>query len=101
MVSLSADVQVRRALGDETKWAQAIEGLRASYSLGVLTSRGLLPHMRRTLTLPDTVARQVVDKPLEFPTALVGVAEARCRQLDAASILPVGQVADDDDWFTE
>ena len=85
MVSLSADVQVRRALGDETKWAQAIEGLRASYSLGVLTSRGLLPHMRRTLTLPDTVARQVVDKPLEFPTALVGVAEgplppARCGQ---------------------
>ena len=42
IASLRADVQVRRALGDETKWSQAIEGLRASYSLGVPTSREFL-----------------------------------------------------------
>ncbi len=101
IVSLRADVQVRHALGDDTKWSQAIRSLRASYSLGVPTSRSFPPHMRRTFTLPNAVARQVVDEPLEFPAALVGVAEARCRQLDAASILPVGQVADDDGWFTE
>ena len=101
VVSLSADVQVRRALGDETKWSQATEGLRSSYSLRGPTSGAFFAHPRRTLTLPDTVAREVVDQPLDFPAALVRVAEARCRQLDAAKILPVGRVADDEGWFTD
>ena len=101
VVSLCADVQVRRALEDETKWSQAIEALRSSYSLGALTTRGFLPHRRRSLTLPDTVAREIVDQPLEFPAALVRVAEARCRQLDATRILPVGRAATDEGWFTD
>ena len=101
VVSLRADVQVRRALGDETKWSQAIEGLISSYSLGAPTSRAFFPLLTRSLTLPDTVAREVVDQPLEFPAALVQVAEARCRQLDATRILPVGRVAADEGWFTD
>ena len=52
VVSLSADVQVRRALGDETKWSQATEGLRSSYSLRGPTSGAFFAHPRRTLTLP-------------------------------------------------
>ena len=101
VVSLRADVQVQRAFRDETKWSQAIEALRLSYSLGVPSSRSLFPHLRRSFTLPDTIARGVVDQPLEFPAALVRIAEARCRQLDAARILPVGRVATDEDWFTD
>ena len=101
IVSLRADVLVRRALGDETKWPQAIDGLRSSYSLGVHTRRAFFPYLRRSRTLPDTVAREVVDQPLEFPAALVWVAEARCRQLDAARIVPVGRVATDEGWFTD
>ena len=105
VISLRTDVQVRRALRDETKWSQAVEGLRSSYSLGVPTSRAfgrsffLLP--RRILTLPDTLAREVVDQPLDFPAAIVRVAEDRCRQLDAVRILPVGRVATDEGWFTD
>ena len=104
VVSLRADVQVRRALGDETKWSQAVEGLRSSYSLGAPTSialRASFPHLRRSPSLPDMVAREVVNQPLEFPAALVRVAEARCRQIDAARILPVGRVATDEGWFTD
>ena len=101
VVSLRADVQFRRALRDETKWSQAIEGLRSSYSLGAPTGRALFLHLRHGLTLPHTVAREVVAQPLEFPAALVWVAEAHCRQLDAAKILPVGQVATDEGWFSD
>ena len=101
LVSLRADVQVRRALQDDTKWSQAIEGLRANYSLGADTDRALLVELMHNLTLPETVAREVVAQPLEYPAALVRVAEARCRQLDSARILPVGQVADDEGWFTD
>ena len=101
VVSLRADVQVRRAFEDKTKWSQAIEALRSSYRLGAPTSRVFSPHLRRNLTLPDTISREIVDQPLEFPTILVGIAEACCRQLDAARILPVGRVATDEGWFTD
>ena len=63
VVSLCADVQVRRALEDETKWAQAIEAVRRSYSLGAPTTQIFLPHLSHGLTLPDAVAREVVDHP--------------------------------------
>ena len=99
VISLRADIQVRRALKDKTKWPQAIEGLRSSHNLRAPTRSPLFQHLRRNLTLPDSVAREVVSQPLEFPTALVRVAEASCRQRDAALIVPVGQVATDEDWF--
>ena len=101
VVSLRADVQVRRALVDETKWPQAIEGLRSSYSLGATTSRVLFPRLGSDIILPDMVAREVVDHPLEFPAVVVRLAEAHCRRLDASRILPVGQVAVDEGWFMD
>ena len=101
VVSLRTDFQVARAIEDETRWSQAIEDLRESYSLGAPTRRGYFQHLGLRPTLPDTVAREVVDHPLEFPADIVRVAEACCRQLDAAKILPVGRVAIDDSWFTD
>ena len=101
IVSVRADFQVRRAFQDKTKWPQAIEGLRSSYNLGAPRSRALSQHLRGTRTLPDTVAREVVGQPLEFPAALVGMAEARCFQLNAAKILPVGRVATNENWFAD
>ena len=101
VVTLRADIQVLRALGDATKWYQAIEGLRSSYNLGAPTSRVFYQRVGRNPTFPETVAREVVDQPLEFPAAVVRVAETCCRQLDAARILPVGRVATDEGWFTD
>ena len=99
--TLRADIEVRRALSHETKWPRAVKSLRSSYRLGAATSRVLFPAHRLTPKLPDAIAREIVDQPLEFPAALVQVAEARCRQLDAAKILPVGRVANEEGWFTE
>ena len=101
VVSLCADVQVLRALGDETMWPQAIEGLKSSYRLGAPTSRLFSHGLEPIPTLPGPVAREVVDQPLNFPAAIVRLAEACCRQLDAARILPVGQVATNEGWFKD
>ncbi len=101
LVSLRAKVRVRRAYRDETMWSLAIEDLKLSYTLSVPPSRALFPHLRRNLALPNSVAREVVDQPLDFPAALVRAAEARCRQLDAARIMPVGRVAIVEGWFTD
>ena len=101
VVSLRADIQVRRAFENKTKWSKAIEALRSSYRLGAPTSGSFSPLLRLNHDLPDSVAREIADQPIELPTILVGIAEARCRQLDAAKILPVGRVATDEGWFTE
>ena len=71
--------------------------------LGGPTNRQLLRQLSPSLalTLPEAEAREVVERPLEFPAILVRVAEARCRVLDAARVLPVGQVAFDEGWFPD
>lgn len=99
--ALRADVEFRRALRDELRWPQAIESLRTSYSLGASTGSTFFPYRRRHSILPEEVARKIVDNPLEFPAALVHLAETRCRQLDAVRILPVGRVATEAGWFTD
>ena len=78
IVSLRTDLQVRRALGDQTMWSQAIEGLRLSYSLGAPIGRVSYQHLGPRL--PAAVAREVVGHPLEFPAPLVRVAETCCRR---------------------
>ena len=99
VVSLRTDVLIRRALENETKWPQAIENLRLNHSLGAPTSRVVYESFGLRLTLPDTVAREIVDQPLEFPAALVWTAENSCRQLDAPKILAVGKAATAEGWF--
>ena len=99
--ALRADVEFRRALRDESRWSQAIESLRTSYSLGAPIGSTFFPYRRRHSILPEEVAREIVDNPLDFPAALVHLAETRCRQLDAARIVPVGRVATKEGWFAE
>ena len=101
VMSLCADVEFRRALRNESNWPRAIELLRSSYRLGAPTNRPLFRHLMQTPDLPGRVAREVAGQPLDFPAALVRVAEVHCRQLDAAKILPVGRVAADEGWFTD
>lgn len=99
VMSLRADVQAQHALKDEAKWPQAIEGLRSIHNLGAPTRSIRFQRPRRPL--PALLAREVVGQPLEFPVALVRAAEAACRQLDAARVLPVGRVATDEGWFVD
>ena len=102
VLAVRADVEVWRALGDETKWPQAIESLRSNYRLaGALGGGALFQLHRRSPGVPDAVAREVVDQPLNLPATLVRVAEARCREIDAAKIVPVGRVAADEGWFAD
>ena len=101
MFALRTNVEVGRALVDETRWPVAIDCLRTSYQQGASTNSVLIRLRIRDSRLPEEVARVVVNSPLEFPTTLVQIAEFRCRELDAAKILPVGQAAEDEGWFSD
>lgn len=99
IVSLRADVALRRALRDESEWSRAIDCLRLSYDLGGTTSPAFFEHMESGLALPESAARTVVADPLRFPAFLVWMAENRCRGLSASTVLPVGEVASREGWF--
>ena len=101
IVSLCASELLRYAVQDETKWPQAMEGLKRAYKQGVFTRGVLFEHLEYDQTLPHTVASEVVDHPVEYPASLVSMAEATCRQRDGDLISPVGQVAIDEDWFAD
>ena len=101
VASLRANVQVPHPQTDDTKLSQAMERLRLSYSLGAPTGRFFLPLLRRRLTLPDMVAREAVNQPLDFPTDPGRVSEGRWRELGWARVLPVGRVAADEGWFAD
>ena len=96
-MSLRADLHVRRALADRTKWPHAVESLRLAYSLGGSISG--FPYQHLGSRLPADVARKVVDDPLAFPATIVRAAENRCRRLDASRVLPVGDAAAEEEWF--
>ena len=101
VISLRADIQFRHALAGRTEWSRAIAGLRASYGFGAPHASVFFRYPRLVRTLPEAVAREIVDHPFELPPRLVQAAEARCRRLDVSRILPVGRVANAEGWFTD
>ena len=100
--SLRADVDVMRAMADEEVWSAVLETVRLAYGQGARTDRLLgIGHRRRRWTLPEGAAREIVSDASSFPAGLVQAAEERCRHADAKRILPVGRVAERDEWFVD
>ena len=92
---------LRRALKSraDTAWSIALSQVSKNYALGAKASNSLRRIQQHTKILPEKFAREVANLPHEFPAVLVRAAEARCRQIDAKHIVPVGRVAADERWF--
>jgi hypothetical protein len=85
--------------GNWRRFAQLAErvygGTRAS-------DRVLLPTLtplRRATPMPLTIAREITDRPDDFPFVLVTLAEQRCREDVAGSVVPVAVSAEKEGWF--
>ena len=101
--ALRANMEVMNAFRDDTKWPNTIESLKRRYRLDALTIDGFVRyhHHGHRPVLPDAIAKDVVNNPLDFPANFVRAAESRCRELSTNQILPVGRVAADEGWFVE
>lgn len=55
------------------------------------------PHMDK---FPIEVAEQIVSHANKYPGHLVAFAESICRQVVASKIIPVGEIAERDQWFS-
>lgn len=99
VASFRGAMEVTLALTDRARWPIAIEVLRKNYGLGVSANRELYALWGQRSRLPDGIARGVMEQASEFPSGLLRVSEARCRQLDAGTIVPVGRIAAEEGWF--
>jgi hypothetical protein len=85
-------------------WSPDLDLVQKAYSVRIVPGRFFrlvaARHVPRPTAMPIRMARKIVEHPRNFPTVLVAVAEARCRQAVARKIVPVGKVAGQDGWFS-
>ena len=82
-------------------WDEMLRLVRRSYNANGFT-RELDPRpagRRRTLGMPEDVARAIVRDCVAYPTDLVRIAEARLRGIAMGEVTPVGEVAHRNHWF--
>jgi hypothetical protein len=99
VLELLQRTRYRKALSDSKEWPRALQAIRAAYRQGSFASHFELPHSAESL--PVGIAQKVVEKPTEYPLALVAVAEARCKSSAMKQITPVGERAQQEEWFSE
>jgi hypothetical protein len=85
-------------------WNPNLNLIARSYAAGIISEpnplRQAAPHRRMT-TVPFGIARRIAESPQKYPDYLVAFAEASCREAVASKIIPVGDIAQRDRWFTE
>lgn len=99
VANFRGEIEVILAVSDKSRWPVAIEVLGDNYRMGVAPDREVRSLWMQESRLPEDVARVVMERASDFPSSLVRVAEARCRQLNAGSIVPVGRTAAEEAWF--
>jgi hypothetical protein len=79
--------------------------IERSYSAGVVPEYGFsfLRHEDpATFTgFSEEVAKAVASFPERYPMEIIGAAEAFCKEAVASTIVPVGEIARRDKWFSE
>jgi hypothetical protein len=95
-------VAMRRALSDPRYWQDNIGLITRTYANGVVSDRYSPYRFARAAQnrLPLDLARQILERAEQFPNDLVNVAEAHWRMHVAESIVPVGDIAERDKWFS-
>lgn len=48
---------------------------------------------------PYDIAQEIARNPDHYPSFLVAAAESKCMDIVAHQIIPVGKIAEEEDWF--
>jgi hypothetical protein len=70
---------------------------------GALSDRYAFQHFSQRTSensLPNSIAEEIARQPDCYPAFLVLAAEAKCKNIVASKILPVGEIARRDKWFS-
>ena len=78
--------------------------IERSYARGVMVDRSITRLRQAPFTAPTFsthVADHIASHPDRFPMELVGLSEAVCKEIVSAQVVPVGVIAQRDNWFPE
>lgn len=82
-------------------WEVALPLIAGAYARGAVTMHYAASlFARRGQEMPIALAREVVTRAEQYPAYVVASAQEACRALVAQSIIPVGQVAENQRWFS-
>lgn len=93
---------LRAAQQNPDAWQNWLSIISRSYAKGVISDRYFgyaFARAVRMQDLPQEIAEEIVQDCESYPTELVGWAEQVCRQRVAEQVVPVGTVAENQNWF--
>ncbi len=92
---------MKAALQEPGSWQKWLPTISRSYKKGAISHGhpGRLVRAIRDVPLPRETAEKIVEKAESYPADLVVLAELACRQYVAEEIVPVGTVAETQNWF--
>ncbi|MEQ8998050.1 MAG: hypothetical protein RID53_16280 [Coleofasciculus sp. B1-GNL1-01] len=86
----------------KTNWDSVREVIQKSYKKGAISERYAFHQFVRQSAqnpLPEKIAQEIAQEPDQYPGFLVAAAEAKCKEIVASNITPVGEIANRDKWF--
>ncbi len=59
-----------------------------------------LPTLLFIYNMLNKIAEEIAEHPDIYPGYLVAAAESKCKEIVASKIVPVGKIADSENWFS-
>ena len=99
VLSMVAEMAVRRAIENPAEWKGALPIVRRAYSKDAMRDLPFVgPHAERS-EMPVPVALEVLRQASQYPLHLIALADASLTKVVGAAAKPVGSIAQAEDWF--
>lgn len=89
------------AWSDPTYWPKALEAIKSAYNKGLLYSFDPAKIYSDDFRLPLEVAREICSNPEAYPMEIISTAESVLLEEIGQTVIPVGRIASDNQWFRE
>ena len=103
ILKLCNDMSLELLVNDYSMWDEVRDVIQRSYKKGIVFETYLFYHFSKEGThrnIPDKIAEEIVSDPNSYPGFLVAIAEIKLKELVASRVVPVGETAIKDAWFS-
>ena len=103
ILKLCNDMSLELLVNDYSMWDKVRDVIQRSYKKGIVFETYLFYHFSKEGThrnIPDKIAEEIVSDPNSYPGFLVAIAEIKLKELVASRVVPVGETAIKDAWFS-
>lgn len=101
-LKICRDMSLEFLAKDFSIWKDVRTVIQRSYSNNMLFENYSFPRIENGITskiIPDDIALEIASDPSAYPSFLVAIAEMKMKENVASSIVPVGEIANRDNWF--